>query len=855
VASRKPAARSAPPRPAASRGGRVSARAGAPGLPHLSPARRREVVGSLLVIVGVVTLVMLISPVDAVGAVGAAWLRALHRAFGWGYIAFPWLVGALGAWLVLDAVDGTADVRWSRPIAGAVTFVLALAAVHLLVTVTSPRADLSSDLAVLKQVAVEGRGGGWVGWAFGYGLARNLGAVAGLAALVVALVFSVSVALGHTVRRTLDAIGGWLLAGARFVAPVFLPLSALLPSGVRRRWRARMRSLDAASDEEGLWDADADRFDPLGGGAAMPAAGAVPALRADVEAGIDPAADVDAVRAPIPGETAVDRAGPAPDVAPGPGMARAATKPEWILPRIPDIFDEVVDGGAAMPDDAEAQAHTIEQTLADFGIPVKVVQINRGPRITQFGLEPGVIERKGERIRVKVSRIVALQNDLALALAAAPIRVQAPVPGRPYVGIEVPNKAEDVVSLRSIIESDAFKKVAEKGALPIGLGRDISGKPVAADLAKMPHLLIAGATGAGKSVAINTLICSLLMTHTPETLKLVLVDPKRVELVGYRGLPHLAAPVVVEVERVVGVLQWAVREMERRYKAFAEAGARNIETWNQMEAAAGRATLPYLVIVIDELADLMMVAPEEAERLITRLAQLARATGMHLVLATQRPSVDVVTGLIKANFPARIAFAVSSSIDSRVILDSVGADKLLGRGDMLYMAADSSKLQRIQGCYLSDAEIERLGHHWKYAARPPAAAGEPLPDMSLTLGIPDPLIQPELWDEMLKAGTAAAGGAGDGGESRDELWAEAVALIGQHRTASTSFLQRKLRIGYSRAARLLDDLEAAGHVGPSQGSSGREVHIVAESDAGDGAGAGHDGGSDDDGWRIDPHAS
>ncbi|MFN8421932.1 MAG: DNA translocase FtsK [Anaerolineae bacterium] len=553
-------------------------------------------------------------------------------------------------------------------------------------------------------------------------------------------------------------------------------------------------------------------------------------------------------------DAGVDRHGPAPDVAPYPGMARATSKPDWVLPRIPDIFDEVAEGGGAMPDDAEAQARTIEQTLGDFGIPVKVVQINRGPRITQFGLEPGVIERKGERIRVKVSRIVALQNDLALALAAAPIRVQAPVPGRPYVGIEVPNKAEDVVSLRSIIESDAFKKVADKGALPIGLGRDISGKPVAADLAKMPHLLIAGATGAGKSVAINTLICSLLMTHTPETLKLVLVDPKRVELVGYRGLPHLAAPVVVEVERVVGVLQWAVREMERRYKAFAEAGARNIETWNQMEAAAGRATLPYLVIVIDELADLMMVAPEEAERLITRLAQLARATGMHLVLATQRPSVDVVTGLIKANFPARIAFAVSSSIDSRVILDSVGADKLLGRGDMLYMAADSSKLQRIQGCYLSDAEIERLGHHWKYAARPTAAPGEAQPDMTMTLGIPDPLIQPDLWDAMLDAGADRTEAAG----ARDELWHEAVALIAQHRTASTSFLQRKLRIGYSRAARLLDELEAAGHVGPAHGSAGREVHVVAEGDGeargGAGAAAGaRDGedGADDRGWRIE----
>ncbi len=832
MASRKPAVRRASAAPPAARG-----RAAGAALGRLSPARRRELVGGACVVVGVVTVVMQISPPDAVGAIGAGWLRGLRWAFGWGHVVVPWLVGALGAWLVLDAVDGRADVRAARPLAAAATFALGLAALHLLVTVSITRADLEGELGVLRRVALDGRGGGWVGYGLAYALARNLGAVAALAALVVALVFGVSVALGHPVRRTLDRIGGLAMAALRPLAPL---AAALLPGGLRRRLGAQP-ARGAAVGEAGGWLFDVEAADDAaahaGAAAPDPAAALAPADAADARTAARAAVrDADG-----PG----DRRGPAPDVAPGPGLARPAAKPDWILPRIPDVFDEVADGGAAMPDDAEAQAQTIEQTLADFGIPVRVVQINRGPRITQFGLEPGVIERKGERVRVKVSRIVALQNDLALALAAAPIRVQAPVPGRPYVGIEVPNKAEDVVSLRSILESDAFKRVADKGALPIGLGRDISGKPVAADLAKMPHLLIAGATGAGKSVAINTLICSLLMTHTPETLKLVLVDPKRVELVGYRGLPHLAAPVVVEVERVVGVLQWAVREMERRYKAFAEAGARNIETWNAVEAAAGRPTLPYLVIVIDELADLMMVAPEEAERLITRLAQLARATGMHLVLATQRPSVDVVTGLIKANFPARIAFAVSSSVDSRVILDSVGAEKLLGRGDMLYMAADSSKLQRIQGCYLSDAEIERLGHHWKYAARPPAAAGEPAPDMSLTLGIPEPLIQPEIWDQMLTGGEGAAAG-----EPRDDLWDEAVALIAQHRTASTSFLQRKLRIGYSRAARLLDELEAAGHVGPSQGSAGREVHIAAGDDGEAGADAPAGGRDDDSGWRI-----
>jgi S-DNA-T family DNA segregation ATPase FtsK/SpoIIIE len=437
---------------------------------------------------------------------------------------------------------------------------------------------------------------------------------------------------------------------------------------------------------------------------------------------------------------------------------------------------------------------------------------------------------------VKVSRILALQNDLSLALAASPIRILAPVPGRPFVGIEIPNAATTLVGLSGVVMSESFSKIAKKGGLPIALGRDTTGKPVAGDLATMPHLLIAGATGSGKSVAINVLISSLLLTHTPDTLKLLLVDPKRVELTPFRGLPHLAAPVVVEVERVVGVLQWAVREMDRRYRMFAEEGARNIAGHNArvMEkngrpaAAKGEPArppepiLPYIVIVIDELADLMMVAPEEAEKLITRLAQLARATGIHLVLATQRPSVDVVTGLIKANFPSRIAFAVSSSIDSRVILDTVGAEKLLGRGDMLYLASDASKLQRLQGCYVADDEIERLTRHWRRFAKLEPAGGAA--DIALTLGVPEPLIQKALWDQMVdpQTGTLA--------EERDHLFDEAVETVRKYRTASTSFLQRKLRVGYARAGRLMDELEEAGVVGPVHGNNPREV-LIGDDDA------------------------
>jgi S-DNA-T family DNA segregation ATPase FtsK/SpoIIIE len=486
-------------------------------------------------------------------------------------------------------------------------------------------------------------------------------------------------------------------------------------------------------------------------------------------------------------------------------------KRRWTLPALDQVLDpapEIIAG----PDDAEAKARLIEDTYAEFGVPVTVVEINRGPTITQFGLEPGYVTRAGRRSRVKVSKIVSLQNDLALALAASPLRMQAPVPGRPFVGVEVPNADAAVVTLRGVIESDGFAKLAGRGGLPVALGRDTSGHSVAADLAAMPHLLIAGATGAGKSVALNGIVCTMLVTHTPDSLRLLLVDPKRVEMAPFRGLPHLASPVVVDVERVVGVLQWAVREMDRRYRLFAEHGARNIQAFNAKAARIDQDPLPYLVLVVDELADLMMMAPEEVERLITRLAQLARATGIHLIIATQRPSVDVVTGLIKANFPSRIAFAVASSTDSRVILDANGAEKLLGRGDMLYVSSDSSKLRRLQGCYVSESEIERITNYWRRAVPADVQASEE----AQRLGVPDSLIAADQWDEMMRE---------DDGDARDPLWNDVVSLLREHQSVSTSFLQRKLRIGYSRAARIVDLLEEEGLVGPSQGSQPRDVLV------------------------------
>jgi S-DNA-T family DNA segregation ATPase FtsK/SpoIIIE len=481
------------------------------------------------------------------------------------------------------------------------------------------------------------------------------------------------------------------------------------------------------------------------------------------------------------------RAQPQPTALP----ARPAALPPLDL-LVPDKVAEVTDVIA------QEKAALIERTLASFHVPVEVVEINIGPAVTQFGVRPLPFESGGQQRMVRVSRIQALANDLALALAAPAIRIEAPVPGRPYVGIEVPNRDATLVTLRGILESPQYQRLASP--LAIGLGRDVSGHPAVADLARMPHLLIAGATGSGKSVCLNTIIVSLLMNNGPDRLRLLMVDPKMVELVGYNGIPHLVAPVVTDLKQVVAALVWMTLQMDERYRRFNASGVRNIEAYNKKVArrSGDDGPLPYMVLVIDELADLMMTAPEEVERYICRLAQMARATGIHLVIATQRPSVDVVTGLIKANFPARIAFAVASGIDSRVVLDQPGAEKLLGRGDMLFMRPESSKLQRIQGCFVSDREIQAVVDFWRKAApEQPRVAGSLAPWVGLL-------------DKM---------------EEEDDLLEQALRELQGVRTTSASMLQRRLRIGYPRAAELLRQLEAMGAVGPEEGG-GRPRRVL-----------------------------
>ena len=446
-------------------------------------------------------------------------------------------------------------------------------------------------------------------------------------------------------------------------------------------------------------------------------------------------------------------------------------------------------------------AGMIEKTLAEFGISATVIGFRVGPTVTQFAVQPGFMKRPGateeeaQQIKVRVAQIASLQKDLALVLSAERLRIEAPVPGKPYVGIEVPNTHSSVVRMRSILETDSFHRIG--APLAMALGRDVSGQPVVADLSRMPHLLIAGATGSGKSVCITALAACFAMNNSPEDLRMVLIDSKMVELLRFNGLPHLYGKVETNVERILGVLRWVVVEMEHRYRLLEAAHARDLEAYNRRLARKKENTpLPRIVVLIDELADLMMSAPDQTEHNLVRLAQMARATGIHLIVATQRPSTDVVTGLIKANCPARLAFAVASGVDSRVILDSTGAENLLGRGDMLFLNPEMGNPIRAQGVMITDMEIERLVSHWQKSV---GIASDAPP-----------------WEKLLT----------EPDENEDQgLIEQAISIVRQSQRASASLLQRRLRIGYPRAARLLDQLEEMGVVGPSLGG-GKERDVL-----------------------------
>ncbi len=675
------------------------------------------------------------------------WITILRKGFGWGMYLLPLTLLVVGLWLILRNFERIPLPSVERLLGLSLLYLNLLAIFHLM--------ELPDTRQAALDLAESGQGGGYVGAVTLEVLHTALGlggaAVALLAWFLIALALSLDVSV-------LDLF--------RWLPPLF--------SRLQERWENfRQRRLSARQTSPEL-----NGFTPLQRGT-----------------------DIDLEAPP----------GAAGRLVSLPSMPTAfgTTPRSWELPAVDDILES---GGEVSYDEEsnKQRARVIEETLASFGAPAKVVEISRGPTITLFGVEPDFIESRGGRMRVRVGKIAALADDLALALSAPTIRIQAPVPGKGYVGIEVPNEEIALVALRDVIEGDAFRRL--KSPLRFALGQDVAGNAVAADLAGMPHLLIAGATGSGKSVCVNALITCLLLHNTPDDLRLIMVDPKRVELTGYNGIPHLLAPVVVELERVVGALQWVLREMDQRYHKLAQAGCRNVKEYNARLSARGEKKLAHLVVFIDELADLMMLAPDETERTITRLAQLARATGIHLVIATQRPSVDVVTGLIKANFPARIAFAVASGVDSRVILDQPGAERLLGRGDMLFQAPDAAAPVRLQGVFVSDNEIQRLVSYWQ------SFAGAVTPTPTAAGGIVDappagiPLKQIPLWDDFTPE------------EEKDPLLDEAIDLARRQGRASVSMLQRRLRIGYTRAARLVETMEEKGIVGPPEpGTNTRAV--------------------------------
>jgi DNA segregation ATPase FtsK/SpoIIIE, S-DNA-T family len=712
---------------------------------NLSLDRKLDILGLALATAGMLSLLSLISANRS--SMTGTILNLLRQSVGWGAFVLPLVLLILGIWLILRHFERIPQVSLERVAGFILLFVSLLVALHFMIS--------SSDSAQAYTLAQEGKGGGYIGAILSNGLDSAFGDWGTAIALIAWMLIGVTMMLDLTVAE----LFGWVT-----------PLSNWVQEQIQSLQPAPRPRNQAPSDTPPMPVTTAQ----LAGNSSAPAG-----------------------TAGSPAEN------------PAIQISESEIRPqEWVLPPV----DQILEPGGEIQFDEEfdrQRARVIEETLASFGAPSHVVEIHRGPTITQFGVEPDFVETRSGRMRVRVGKIASLVDDLALALAASSIRIQAPVPGKGFVGIEVPNEEVALVSLRDVVETEAFTRLGSP--LAFALGESVAGQAVAADLASMPHLLIAGATGSGKSVCVNSLICCLLLHNTPNDLRFLMVDPKRVELTGYNGIPHLLAPVVVELDRVVGALHWVSREMDQRYQKFAKVGARNIQEYNHRQEEIGENRLPLLVVVIDELADLMMLAPDETERAITRLAQLARATGIHLVLSTQRPSVDVVTGLIKANFPARIAFAVASGVDSRVILDQPGAERLLGSGDMLFQAPDAAAPLRLQGVFLSETEIHRLVDYWR------GLAGTAVKAPTATGGVVDappagiPLKQMKIWEE-------------ENEQNRDPLFDEAVELVRRQGKASISMLQRRLRIGYTRAARLVESMEEKSIVGPpAPGSNARDV--------------------------------
>ena len=736
---------------------------------QLSRDQKLDILGWVLIIVSALTILSMLSAQQ--GILTQWWVSLLSQVFGWGRYVVPIFLGALGLWLVLRHFGDKIPTLDPEQIVGVILgFFVALTTMHLVVVLIWPQVDLYA-------LARRGVGGGVTG-AFLVEIGTDW---LGSAGLIITLLI------------------GWIIT-ITFIASVSPSEAVRMSIQWREQRKTRLEESKAISRKQTSDELLESRH----------------SRGPDVPGTADETESLAAQRVP-PKINVAGRAGNGNGELQIPPMQVGTQK--WRLPSVAEMLEEGSEQYYS-EDLIRLQVRIIEATLESFGAPVSVSEINQGPVVTQFGMEPLFTESRGRKTKVKVSKIANLADDLALALSARSIRIQAPIPGKGLVGIEVPNEEPAIVSLRDVMDSDSFGRL--KGRMRLGLGQNVSGQAVAADLRGMPHLLIAGATGAGKSVCVNSVISALLLQNTPDTLRLILVDPKRVELTQYNGIPHLLSPVIVDVDRVVPTLRWVMREMDSRYRRFASVGARNIDGFNRRVKNSQEETqIPYIAVLIDELADIMMQAPDEAERVICRLAQMARATGIHVIIATQRPSVDVVTGLIKANFPARIAFAVASAVDSRVILDTPGAERLLGRGDMLFVPPDVSRPLRLQGAWVSDTEINRLITFWQTAAEPDQVQNmEALSTEGLSVS--EVASQPQLFPTFEEPTSSTY-------NFDDELLPAAVEIFLAENRCSTSLLQRRLRIGYTRAARLMDNLTDLGIVAQEmQGQSHKVNRAVAE---------------------------
>ncbi len=737
----------------------------------------QQVLALVLIAFGTVTFVTLIPGVNS-GAVIGAWVRALVFAFGWAAYPVAALLTALGLLWLRHLVHQETAWRW-RPILGLEMILLGLQ------TLTYALINRHS-----WRLVESGKGGGVVGWGLYLFLADYFGPL--ITGILMGLVVVIGLGLAFDLsRKDLEIFGRRL-------------------SEVWAAWRAERAA--RAAERKAARRSHAFQSEST---IQRPAAGVA------VSAPARPQRSVPSSRS----QTGARDSRAKPKIhEPQPiSKPRRSKSDLHIVPL--KLLEQSTTAGMD-PQEIERKSRIIEQTLEQFGVPTRVTEVRPGPTVTQFGVSPGYISRGsdgGRQRKVRVSQIARLSDDLALALAARSLRVEAPVPGRAVVGIEVPNADTTLVRLRSVLESDAFQKCGQP--LCFALGLDVAGAPQVADLSRMPHLLVAGTTGSGKSVFVKALAASLVMHNRPEELSLIAIDPKIVELSHLNGLPHLLGSAETEVEQALRVLRWVAREMDERYKLFAKSVARNLDDYNA-RLARRRASdtvkkptggdddeepLPRIVVLIDELADLMMSEPEETERTLTRIAQMARATGIHLVVATQRPSTDVVTGLIKANFPARVSFATTSGVDSRVILDTPGAENLLGDGDLLFLPPDASAPVRIQGCYISEDELEKIIRFWQQEAG--ATPSKPP------------------WEEIAEAQGPEHWRIEGLGEDAD-LLEQAIAYAKSRGKVSTSGIQRRLHISYPRAARLMEQMEAMGLVGP-QVAAGRKRRVILGGDDAD----------------------